>query len=157
MSSAQNDTFSPHNLTVLGGLLIIALFLGEVVFNQKGGSDAMVDPMTAMDEVSNRLTPVVTLDSVRANLTVASAAVDDANKTPDQLYQGACFACHGTGAAGAPKLGDPAAWSTRLSKGLEALVSSAINGIGVMAPRGGSQYSDEQIGAVVEYMLDNSK
>jgi cytochrome c5 len=85
------------------------------------------------------------------------AAADNANKTPEQLYQGACFACHGTGAAGAPKLGDAAAWSARDAKGLDALVTSAVNGIGAMPPRGGSAYDEDQIRAVIEYILSNSK
>jgi cytochrome c5 len=112
-----------------------------------------------------RLKPVITLDDIRsgkstgggAGMTVAAAASDNASKTPDQLYQGACFACHGTGAAGAPKLGDAAAWTDRIAKGLDALVSSAVGGIGAMPPRGGSPYDDDQIRSVVEYMLDNSK
>jgi cytochrome c5 len=88
---------------------------------------------------------------------VASAAADTSSKTPEQLYQGACLACHMTGAAGAPKLGDAAAWAERMAKGLDAMVSSAIGGIGAMPPRGGSQYDDDQIRQVVEYILENSK
>ncbi len=91
------------------------------------------------------------------DMMVASAADDNASKTPDQLYQGACLACHTTGAAGAPKIGDAAAWSERLGKGVDGLTTSAIAGIGAMPARGGSQYDDEQIRAVVEYILDNSK
>ena len=155
MSSAQNDTFSPHNMTVLGGLLILAIFLGEMVVG--GKDEAMVDTMASVDNIAMRLTPVVTLDDIRANMTMASAAADEANKTPDQLYQSACLACHSTGAAGAPKLGDAAAWAARAGKGVEALISSAINGIGAMPARGGSQYSDEQIGAAVEYILGKSQ
>jgi cytochrome c5 len=90
-------------------------------------------------------------------MAVASAAPDNTNKTPDQLYQGACFACHGTGAAGAPKLGDAAAWTDRLAKGLDTLVSSAVGGVGAMPPRGGSALDDDQIRSVVEYMMENSK
>ena len=129
MSAAQPETFSPRNLVVLGGLLAIALFLGEIV----------VGP------------------SHDGGMAAASAAPDTANQTPDQMYQGACFACHGTGAAGAPKLGDAAAWTDRLAKGLDALVSSAIGGVGAMPPRGGSALDDEQIHSVVEYMMENSK
>ena len=55
------------------------------------------------------------------------------------------------------RLGDAAAWSERLGKGVDALVASAIGGIGAMPARGGSQYDDEQIRVVVEYILDNSK
>jgi len=157
VSSAHKETFSPANLRVLGGLLLAAIILGEVVFNSQGGPDGMVDPMGSMEDIALRLKPVVTLDDIRGSMASMSAVADTADKTPEQLYQGACFACHGTGAAGAPKLGDSAAWAARIGKGLDALIGSAISGIGAMPPRGGSQYSDDQLRAVVEYLVEGSK
>jgi len=168
VSSAQPETFSPRNLVVLGGLLAIALFLGEIVVGPQHDDDMMAEVGDTMEDIAMRLKPVVTLDDIRnptasqggsgGDTMVASAAADDnASKTPDQLYQGACLACHTTGAAGAPKIGDAAAWSERLGKGVDALVASAISGIGAMPARGGSQFDDEQIRSVVEYILDNSK
>jgi cytochrome c5 len=90
-------------------------------------------------------------------MSAASATGDTASKSPDQLYQGACLACHSTGAAGAPKIGDSGAWSPRIAKGLDSLITSAINGVGAMPPRGGSQYNDEQMRAVVEFIVAESK
>ena len=48
-----------------------------------------------------------------------------------QKYMASCFACHSTGAAGAPKVGAgmSAEWEPRLEKGLDAVVQNAINGI----------------------------
>ncbi len=166
MSAAQPETFSPKNLVVLGGLLAIALFLGEIVVGPSHDGDMAARVGDTLEDIAMRLKPVVTLDDIRsgksasgdgASMAAASAAPDNANKTPDQLYQGACFACHGTGAAGAPKLGDAAAWTDRLAKGLDTLVSSAVGGVGAMPPRGGSALDDDQIRSVVEYMIDNSK
>jgi len=157
VSATQHDTFSIHNITVLGGLLFIALIIGEVVIGPHGEEDSMVEVVDSMEDIAMRLKPVVSLDDIRNNMSVASAAGDAANKTPDQLYQGACLACHTTGAAGAPKIGDASAWGARLAKGVDGLVTSAVKGIGAMPPRGGSQFSDDQIQAVVEYILDQSK
>jgi cytochrome c5 len=166
VSTAEPETFSPKNLVVLGGLLAIALFLGEIVVGQSHDDSMAADVVDTMEDIAMRLKPVVTLDDIRsgksttgdgAGMAVASVATDNASKTPDQLYQGSCFACHGTGAAGAPKLGDAAAWTDRLAKGLDALVSSAIGGIGAMPPRGGSALDDDQVHSVVEYMMENSK
>ena len=166
MSAAQPETFSPKNLVVLGGLLAIALFLGEIVVGPSHDDGMAARVGDTMEDIAMRLKPVVTLDDIRsgksasgdgASMAAASAAPDNANKTPDQLYQGACFACHGTGAAGAPKLGDAAAWTDRLAKGIDALVSSAIGGLGAMPPRGGSALDDDQVHSVVEYMMENSK
>jgi len=156
VSSAQAETFSPHNISVLGGLLLLAIILGEVVFNPRVDG-AMVEPVDTMEDIAMRLKPVVSLDEMRSSMKVASVAGDTANKSPDQLYQGACLACHSTGAAGAPKIGDAAIWNERSARGLDALVSAAINGVGAMPPRGGSQYDDDQIRAVVEYILAESK
>lgn len=157
MSATQHDTFSPRNITVLGGLLFIALIIGEVVIGPHSDEEPMVEAVDSLQDIAMRIKPVVSLDDVRSNMTVASAAGDAASKSPDQLYQGVCLACHSTGAAGAPKIGDAGAWKARLAKGLDALVASAIKGIGAMPPRGGSQYNDDQIQAVIEYILDQSK
>ena len=71
------------------------------------------------------------------------------------IYSTACFACHMTGAAGAPKLDDKAAWAPRLAQGMEALVASSINGKGAMPPKGGrADLSDEDVRAAVAYMVD---
>ncbi len=157
MSAQQNEIFSPQNLTVLGLLLLIAIIIGEVVMPRPGEPKAVAKAEDTVNDIVMRLQPVVSLDDMRGRSTTVAAAGDAAARSPEQLYQGACLACHNTGAAGAPKLGDAGAWSERLAKGLDALVTSAINGIGAMPPRGGSQLSDEQIRQVVEYILDESK
>ena len=158
MSSAQHDTFSPQNLSVLGGLLLVALILGEFVFSRHNnddmaGSESM--GVGTVEDISMRLQPVITLDSLLAS-SAGSGSGDMAQKSPEQLYQGACLACHASGVAGAPKTGDGAAWQARIGAGIDAMVSSAINGKGAMPPKGGSTYSEEQIRSVIEYMLAES-
>ena len=75
----------------------------------------------------------------------------------EALYKQACFACHATGAANAPKFGDKAAWAPRLQQGLPALVQSALKGKGAMPPKGGSSASEQDIRAAVEYMAKAAK
>ena len=75
-----------------------------------------------------------------------------------RTYRTACFACHATGAAGAPKTGDKAAWKARIAAGMDTMVKNAINGKGAMPPKGGRpNLTDAQIKAVVKYMVDESK
>ncbi len=157
MSSAKHDTFSPQNLSVLGGLLLVALILGEFVFSShnKDGMAAANMGVGTMDDIAKRIEPVITLDSLLANA-AGSGADDMAQKSPQQLYQGACLARHASGVAGAPKMGDGAAWQARLGEGIDAMVTSAINGKGAMPPKGGSTYSEEQLRAVIEYILAES-
>jgi cytochrome c5 len=75
----------------------------------------------------------------------------------EALYKQACMACHAAGVAGAPKLGDKAAWAPRLAQGVPALVTSAIKGKGAMPPKGGSTAPDTEIQAAVQYMVNASK
>lgn len=89
---------------------------------------------------------------------VAVADAAEAKKTPEDLYNTSCAACHGTGAAGAPKMGDAAAWGPRIAQGNDTLYSHAINGLNMMPPRGTcAACSDDDIKAIVDYMVDNSK
>jgi cytochrome c5/LysM repeat protein len=71
-----------------------------------------------------------------------------------EVYEAVCTACHTAGVVGAPKFGDKSSWTERLAKGEEALITSAINGLNVMPPRGGnSGLSDEAVKLAVQYML----
>jgi cytochrome c5 len=74
------------------------------------------------------------------------------------VYDKVCFACHGTGAAGAPKLGDKAAWAPHLAGGKDHLYASALNGKGAMPPKGGNPaLSDADVKAAVDYMAAAAK
>jgi cytochrome c5 len=157
VSESHSEIFSTRNITVFGGLLLIAVFVGEVLIGPPSDAPPVVEAVDTEQDIAMRIAPVVSLEAMRANMKSASAAGASAAMTPEQAYQSACLACHNTGAAGAPKLGDVAAWSERLGKGIDALVGSAINGIGAMPPRGGSQFSDEQIRAIVEFIVDESR
>ena len=73
-------------------------------------------------------------------------------------YEATCVACHGTGAAGAPKLGDKAAWAPRLKQGAAVLQDHAIKGKGAMPPKGGNTaLSDAAVKAAVDYMAAAAK
>jgi cytochrome c5 len=94
---------------------------------------------------------------------VASAAPAKAGAADGKkIYDSACVACHGAGIAGAPKLGDKAAWSPRLAQGMPVLYDHAIKGFqgksGVMPPKGGAmQLSDADVRAAVDAMVAAAK
>lgn len=74
------------------------------------------------------------------------------------LYKQICFTCHAASVAGAPKVGDKAAWAPRIAQGIDGLTASAIKGKGAMPPKGGAMSaSDADIKAVVAYMVNSSK
>ena len=73
-------------------------------------------------------------------------------------YDAVCNVCHGAGVAGAPKLGDKAAWAPRVKQGVAALHASAIKGKGAMPPKGGNpSLSDADVSAAVDYMVSAAK
>jgi cytochrome c5 len=84
----------------------------------------------------------------------ASAAPAGGTRTAEDTVATACNSCHGTGVLGAPKIGS-GDWAARLdAKGLDTLVSNAINGIGAMPARGTcSDCTDDDIKAAIEYMI----
>ncbi|MEM8500159.1 MAG: c-type cytochrome [Pseudomonadota bacterium] len=69
------------------------------------------------------------------------------------IYQRSCISCHMSGAAGAPKSHDAAAWAPILAKGMDALITSIKEGLNAMPPKGMCfDCSDEQYRALVDYM-----
>lgn len=69
-------------------------------------------------------------------------------------YAAQCLACHGAGLVGAPKFGDAAAWAPRIGAGLDALVSSALNGKGAMGPQRGGSLSDLEVARAAAHMAN---
>ena len=90
--------------------------------------------------------------------TVALFGMASTAQADVRTYRTACAACHMSGAAGAPKTGDKAAWKARIAAGMDTMVTNAIKGKGAMPPKGGRpNLTDAQIKAVVEYMVAESK
>ena len=88
---------------------------------------------------------------------VGSVEIRDANRPlrgGEEVYKSQCAACHATGAAGAPKFQDAAAWGPRLKQGLDTLVHSALAGKGAMAAQGGGEFNDTEIARGVVFMAN---
>jgi cytochrome c5 len=74
------------------------------------------------------------------------------------VFDGTCTACHSTGVAGAPKLGDKAAWGPRIQQGVDTLVQHALQGKNAMPPKGGNaSLSDAEVRSAVEFMVSQAK
>jgi cytochrome c5 len=127
-------------------IVAIVLLVAGVESHNKpaAGSDALTE-----EAVAARLAPV------------GKVVIKDPNdlaalKTGEQVYNAQCLACHAAGLAGAPKLGDAAAWAPRISQGLEKLVESALKGKGAMGAQGGGDFSDLEIARAVVYVANKS-
>lgn len=110
-------------------------------------------------EIEERIKPAGTLclegDS---SCGAAVAAAGGKPKSGEEVFNGPCTMCHGTGVGGAPKVGDKAAWAPRIAQGVNTLHDHAIAGIRAMPPKGTcATCSDDEIKAAVDYMVSKSK
>ena len=86
-------------------------------------------------------------------------AGDGGGRSGEEVYNATCVACHGTGASGAPKIGDTEAWAPRIEKGMDTLMDSAMNGVAgtAMLPKGTcNDCSEAEMRKAVEYMVEKS-
>lgn len=96
-------------------------------------------------------------------LLCASIAIGAQNPTAQprsgkQVYDTACMACHASGAAGAPKFGDAAAWKPRAAQGEAKLLEHVTKGFKAMPARGTcTKCSDAELKAAIEYMLSKAQ
>lgn len=90
---------------------------------------------------------------------VGTVEIRDANramKTGEQVFGAQCTACHTSGAAGAPKIADTAAWGPRIKTGFDALLNAALKGKNAMGAQGGGDFDDFEIARAVVYMANAS-
>ena len=88
---------------------------------------------------------------------VGTVEIRDANRplaSGEEVYKTQCAACHATGVSGAPKFQNAGDWGPRLGPGYAALLNSSLKGKGAMAPQGGGNFSDLEIGRAVVYMAN---
>ncbi len=110
--------------------------------------------------VEKRIAPTGSVYKSGDDVPVAIVPVVEASgpRTGEEVYNTKCLACHSTGVAGAPKLGDVAGWASRIAAGEESLLQNSINGLNAMPPKGTCvDCSDDEILEAVKYMVANSQ
>ena len=112
---------------------------------------AVAAPKGDDEGAARRIAPVA-----RVELAPASTGAAAGNRSGEQIYKSICAACHDSGAANAPKLGDKAAWAPRVKLGLDGLVKSAIAGKNAMPPKGGSDANDVELARTIVYLANKS-
>lgn len=132
------------------GVAVVLIAIIYPLTNRTFNSAA--DSAKGNDESDVRIQPVAKFELAKAEAPAASGPRDGAT-----IYNSVCGACHNTGAAGAPKIDDKAAWAPRLAQGKEGLIKSVTNGKGAMPPKGGATLSDDEIKGVVDYVLGKVK
>ncbi|WP_175696352.1 c-type cytochrome [Burkholderia ambifaria] len=129
-------------------IAVIVLFAtyANHAFRAGAGTDALSD-----EQVAARIAPIAKVD-------VKDANAPRTYKTGEEIYKAVCVTCHGTGAAGAPKVGNKDDWAPRISQGFDTLLKTALSGKGAMPPRGGTNpddVSDYEIARAIVYMANN--
>ena len=85
------------------------------------------------------------------------AVAQGGERSGKDVVKAVCSACHGTGANGAPKIGDNKAWAARAARGLTGLSQNALSGIRKMPSHGGNPgLSDTEIERAITYMVNES-
>lgn len=129
----------------------------EEIAAQQGEIARANHPMPVASQPASFVPP--TAASAAATTTTATATPVSAD-AGEKLFSSVCATCHTAGLMGAPKLGDKAAWAPRIAQGKDTLYKNAIVGYqgkaGVMPARGGSQASDEEVKAAVDYMVSKA-
>lgn len=132
-------------ITVIGIILLVSFVTTEKLTG--AGSDSQDSKA-----VNARLQPVAD-----AGYTFRDASAPKVLQSGEAVYTAICAACHTSGAAGAPKLGDLGAWSARIGQGYDTLVKHAIEGIRAMPAKGGNPDLDDlEVARAVAYMGNKS-
>ena len=167
MSSGMSDQKFMKSFSiflVLGVVLtLILILLGNLNAGTIG--DQVRDERNALAESGNKNAlqrvgqiSVTGDEAAQAEIVkVAAVTIDGSN-----VYQNACMACHAAGIAGAPRVGDVAAWAPRVAQGDETLYTNAIQGLagqaGYMPAKGGNMsLSDDEVKAAVDHMVAQSQ
>ena len=178
------DNIDTHPVKLAIGVVIgaAALIVGIILLAQfavgsYGARPMKDDPAMTDAAVAKRLAPAATVNVDPNAPAAAPAPAAAAGVTPvaavtipaalakaaaagggKATYDAVCNVCHGAGVAGAPKLGDKAAWAPRIKTGLDALHASSLKGKGAMPPKGGNTaLSDADVKAAVDYMVAAAK
>lgn len=156
--SDSHDPSGPHEgpiktpkqlvLAVLFSFIVpIALIVLLVKYVASDNRDAAGSDGLSPEAVAQRIQPIGAIQ-------VKDASDTASLKTGEQVYNAQCTACHSSGAAGAPKTGDTAAWAPRIATGYEALLNSALKGKGAMGAQGGGDFSDFEVARAVVYLAN---
>jgi cytochrome c5 len=125
-------------------VIIIIMLINFVAWDSKPAAGS--DGLTA-EAVARRIQPVGVSDY--KDVTDVKSM-----KTGEQVFQAQCTACHTSGAVGAPKISDEAAWGPRVKTGYDALLNSVLKGKGNMPPQGGGDFSEFEISRAVVFMAN---
>lgn len=158
---AGDNSATALTVVMLSLVALTFVLVGIAVFAVGALRPDKVDPSVAA-LADQRIKPVGEVQiggpGAPVGAVAATAAADAGPVDGAAVYQQACFSCHASGVAGAPKLGSAEDWAPRLAQGIEVLYQHSLEGIRAMPPKGGFvNLSDAQVEAAVDYMVAQVK
>ena len=142
----------------MGGLAVFAVILVIIAGKLTSGVSDHKPDETILENIRPVGQVNIAGESDPAAAPAAAPVAAAEPKSGEEVYNSSCMSCHATGAAGAPKLGDTAAWAPRIAAGMDSLVANVMNGLNAMPPKGLCMAcSDEELQGAVQYMVDNSQ
>ncbi len=166
----QPPSKTPRQLVIVVALafavpvIVIFLLANLATTGMKAGTGS-----TSAEAVAERIKPVAQVNIAQAGSEAKGDKTGEAASPPpaaseakgeksgEQIVQTTCGVCHQTGAAGAPKIGDKAAWAPRIARGEKALLESALKGLRAMPPKGGNPaLTDAEVERALIFTVDQS-
>lgn len=155
---SHDKQFYTTFFAIMAGLAVLAIILVIIAINLTSEVSEYKPEEVVLENIKPVGQVYIAGESEPEPEPAAAATAAAGPKSGDEVYNSSCVTCHGTGAAGAPKLGDAAAWAPRIAKGMDTLVSNATNGLNAMPPKGLCMAcSDAELQASVEYMVSQSQ
>lgn len=159
MSDAHNEHHSPIRTPGQLAAAVAAFFLVTVIgiillvsFVTTGTLEGAGTDSQNAEAVAARLAPVADEGFILKDVNAPKVLL-----AGDAVYTANCAACHTSGAAGAPKLGDAGGWGARIAQGYDTLVKHAIDGIRAMPAKGGNpDLDDVEVARAVVFMANQS-
>ena len=151
----QHSSFikSPQQLLTVVLLAFVVPIFGIVMLVQLVVNRPHADPAALKPEaVAARIAPLGKVEFAEPGGAAAGAP-----RSGEEIVKTVCATCHATGAAGAPKVGDKAAWGGLAKKGLSNILAAAVKGVKAMPPRGGgADLSDYELARAIVSMVNQS-
>ncbi len=132
-------------VTILGIVLLVQFVTTDKLTGRGSNSQSP-------EEIAARVRPVAD-----EGFTLKDVNAPKVLQTGEAVYNATCVACHGSGAAGAPKFGDAGAWSARIAQGYDTVLKHAIEGLRAMPAKGGNpDLDDVEVARAMVYMANKA-
>ena len=166
--SQEKDKLFFRNFSLIVGALAVMMVI-FIIAARMVGIDESAEARQKAPAVAERTAPMgeATIageeeESMPEETMEVAATGDGGEGDGKRIYDEICVACHGSGLPGVPQMGDAEAWGPRIAQGTDTLYNHAINGFTggsgmMMPPRGGGDYSDDEVKAAVDYMVSGSQ